>query len=629
MTPGKGGDDKDNPLHFSGEIKDWLTFKEAIQSHADARDTTWLLEAGRALALFFARQIKDKTGSAATRKKALDREKVKTDSNHVPTSVDAYNDGALEEWFDDRDLATDLQLSLNKNRLASMGSNFCDHTKLGFKDAAALEKAHKAVDLKYLRQTNRMAVRIFHDAVFEHPTKETAARTKLHSILQNNEVSKILRGAVDDADDEWIAQPWRIPAVQIWGKICHKYEGMTDMLTGTMMEELANIITCVTGDARQRRTIYEADQDFERFGKTLIANFKDTATLWAFLRASLRQCHIHKLSKVGKDKAAWAKADEYLTNLMDSDTMLTLENTNDAIKRAENYMQRQDTDGDKRVAFSSAVDDSTDGHDEVNTLRALKEKDQRLLALEAKFDSFSHGQTDGGNKRKKTAKKNEKECNYCKKTGKWFQGHDESECWHKKKDEAEAGLLAIKERRERTVKGRQATKSDKKAFAAGTLINKGPAALAAAGDDQYPKVSTSPPVTSPHPVAFPATVALDQRRVSHGTIDTAAQLHVCQGARGKGERILRKGITGDTVNAERADVVFPVTTIEGKRYAIFMRNQTLVVDKETETLLSVAVLLKAGFDVKFVTGTKRDPTFGGYLVTPDGQKIRMIFGDNL
>ena len=43
----------------------------------------------------------------------------------------------------------------------------------------------------------------------------------------------------------------------------------------------------------------------------------------------------------------------------------------------------------------------------------------------------------------------------------------------------------------------------------------------------------------------------------------------------------------------------------------------------------MAVLLKAGFDVKFVTGTKKDPTFGGYLVTPDGQKIRMTFGDNL
>ena len=31
------------------------------------------------------------------------------------TSVDAYTDHALKEWFDDRVLATDLQLSLNKN----------------------------------------------------------------------------------------------------------------------------------------------------------------------------------------------------------------------------------------------------------------------------------------------------------------------------------------------------------------------------------------------------------------------------------------------------------------------------------------------------------------------------------
>ena len=78
---------------------------------------------------------------------------------------------------------------------------------------------------------------------------------------------------------------------------------MTDVLSGRMMEELDDVINCVTGDARQRCTIYEADHDFERFGKTLTANFKDTATLWEFLRSSLRQCHIHKLSKVEKDRA--------------------------------------------------------------------------------------------------------------------------------------------------------------------------------------------------------------------------------------------------------------------------------------------------------------------------------------
>ena len=88
-------------------------------------------------------------------------------------------------------------------------------------------------------------------------------------------------------------------------------------------------------------------------------------------------------------------------------------------------------------------------------------------------------------------------------------------------------------------------------------------------------------------------------------------------------------MTGDTVDTERAGVVFEVTTTEGKRYAIFMQNQALVVDKETETLLSLAVLIKTGYDVKFVTGTNKDPTFDGYLVTPDGQKIRMTIGDNL
>ena len=314
------------------------------------------------VAEFFARQFKEKTGTKVMRAKAIEREIAKNDSNHVPTSVDAYTDAALKGWFEDTDIATGLLLSLNKNRLTSLGSNFTDFKKLGFRDEDALTKAHKSIDLKYLRQLNRTVTRLLHDAVFEPSSKaaDTPAQNKLNGILRNSEVSQILRGATDDDDEEWLKEPWKIPALQIWAKMYHKYEGMTDMLTGTMMEELATIITCVTGDARHRRTIYEADQDFERFGKTLIANFKDTATLWEFLRASLRQLHINKLSKVGKDKAAWAKADEYLTNLMDSDTVLTLENTDEAIRRAQNYMQRQDNDGEKHVAFSSTSDRQTE-----------------------------------------------------------------------------------------------------------------------------------------------------------------------------------------------------------------------------------------------------------------------------
>ena len=63
----------------------------------------------------------------------MEREKTASDSNH-PTSVDEYTNDALKEWFEDKDIVTVLQLSLNKNH----GSNFTDYKKLGFKDEATL-----------------------------------------------------------------------------------------------------------------------------------------------------------------------------------------------------------------------------------------------------------------------------------------------------------------------------------------------------------------------------------------------------------------------------------------------------------------------------------------------------------
>ncbi len=129
-----------------------------------------------------------------------------------------------------------------QEHLTSLGSNFTDHKKLGFKDEDTLAKAHKSIDLKYLRQFNRMVERLLHDAVFEPSSKvDTPAQSKLNGILRNSEVSQILRVTVDDDDEEWLHEPFKIPALQIWSKMYHKYEGMTDMLTVTMMEELANI----------------------------------------------------------------------------------------------------------------------------------------------------------------------------------------------------------------------------------------------------------------------------------------------------------------------------------------------------------------------------------------------------
>ena len=59
-----------------------------------------------------------------------------------------------------------------------------------------------------------MASLLLHDEVFEPSTKVyTAAQTKLNGILRNSEVSQILRGAVDDDDEKWLAQ--HIPVFSI------------------------------------------------------------------------------------------------------------------------------------------------------------------------------------------------------------------------------------------------------------------------------------------------------------------------------------------------------------------------------------------------------------------------------
>jgi hypothetical protein len=69
-------------------------------------------------------------------------------------------------------------------------------------------------------------------------------------------------------------------------------------------------------------------------------NFGKVDSLMVFMRASLRQAFIAKLSKVGKDKEAWGKAEDHLAGLLNEDQMLTIENTDAAIKKFQSHIQR-------------------------------------------------------------------------------------------------------------------------------------------------------------------------------------------------------------------------------------------------------------------------------------------------
>ena len=118
-------------------------------------------------------------------------------------------------------------------------------------------------------------------------------------------------------------------SMQMWAKLTYRFEGMTEMINGAFMDDLGELLSSVTGT--QRKTLYEIDQEFEEMCETLLKNFVTIKSLMPFLRSSLRQTMIRKLSKVGKDKDAWKKAEEYLTQLQDDEHVLTLEDTDVAI----------------------------------------------------------------------------------------------------------------------------------------------------------------------------------------------------------------------------------------------------------------------------------------------------------
>ena len=142
-------------------------------------------------------------------------------------------------------------------------------------------------------------------------------------------------------------------------KMIYRFEGMTEMINGAFMDDLGELLSSITG--HQRKTLYEIDQEFEKMCEMLVKNFSSIESLMPFLRSSLRQTMIRRLSKVGKDKEAWKKAEEYLTQLQDDEHMLSLKDTDVAINRAEQYLHCSDGAGaaiKDKVAFKADVGDT-------------------------------------------------------------------------------------------------------------------------------------------------------------------------------------------------------------------------------------------------------------------------------
>ena len=107
------------------------------------------------------------------------------------------------------------------------------------------------------------------------------------------------------------------------------------MINGAFMEDLSELLNSATGDERRRRTFYEIDTKFEKNDIVSTQELRQHAVVDAL---SSRKSTSD--NDPGKDKDGWKKADEHLTVLMDQEHMITLEDTDAAVRRCEQHLER-------------------------------------------------------------------------------------------------------------------------------------------------------------------------------------------------------------------------------------------------------------------------------------------------
>ena len=468
-TLGKSDNNKTG-LRFDGTPKSYPAFKEAVIAKSDAEGYAWAINGGNVICAIF-----QAANAKAAKKKAAATPKKTSASNTISLNIETYDDGEVKSEFEKASVTVSLALQVRKHRKELLGTHYADHEKQGV-TPDQLNEMHKHMDVTYLTKVNRDLTRALHDAVFSNTSAaaDTIAVTKLRTILKTQEVAKILSGENVGSEKKWAQEPWLMPAIQMWGKLAYRFEGMTDMINGHFMDDLAELLNSATG--QRRKTFYEIDAEFEKMCKSLTDNFSTLKSLMPFLRASLRQTMIRKLSKVGKDKEAWKKAENFLTELQDDDHMLTVEDTDDAIKRAQQFLHRNEDDGagskdDTKVAFVADVDTSKAQDDKIAEMGA------KIEALQAQLKKQ---QAPGTGKRHRNGKP-VGEVSVCESCGK--RGHTKDQCW-KGLDEAKAKIekaIAERDKKKSEMAKRQPSSKDTKAYVAACNKATAAAATTAAG----------------------------------------------------------------------------------------------------------------------------------------------------
>jgi hypothetical protein len=391
------------------------------------------------------------------------------------------------------------------------------------------------------------------------------------------------------------------------------------MINGEFVNDLVSLLHDVTTSGKTQ-TRYDVDAKIATMGLTICKNFKEVPVFWDFFQVSVRQVMIQSLAANWQDKNAWRKAADKIANLLHDDTMLTLANTSEAMKCAETHLQREATTSDKHAAVLKA--DTSDSKE----ILALKVE---LAELKAAQETVTT--TQGGGNRKFNSKRrrdggtrtaDKTVVDACKTCGNRHPGRP---CWKEGEKKREQAIALLREDDSILATRKSNNKPSSveiKALETAVVANK------ESNQRVRPHVTLAPTSTRTYVYhqghvttqdvdnnkwleSLTRYVLFDQQFMSdtEGTVlDSGAMMGIIPGAKGNGKCVQLTGVTGHTTSTEVADVVYPLLTESKKPYAFATRGTTLVLTDTKDKIISLAVLLKAGFKVEFEPAQVMTPT---------------------
>jgi hypothetical protein len=190
---------------------------------------------------------------------------------NIPANFEDFEtvDGlVLENMIETSGSLLTCKLTMIKSRTTSLGTNFSDYTKMCLVSEEDLDDLIKATDKEYLIQVNRWLVRTIHGVIYPDGHTTTTANNKLIHIVESPNIQKILNGESIGTEGDWsMEELWRLPGIAMYVKLAYKYEGFVDVLNGTFIEEISELLLSATISSAKGKTIFEVDNDMEILGR--------------------------------------------------------------------------------------------------------------------------------------------------------------------------------------------------------------------------------------------------------------------------------------------------------------------------------------------------------------------------